>query len=110
MVWRQLEAVRDTKFINTLENFIQENVGKKYALTPQLLLKQKSVLNPTKTTAQYESFFCSQLVAATYKALGFLPQEVSTTQYWPVTFSQKENLQLIGGAKLGIEMIINFDL
>lgn len=73
-------------------------------------MKKQSILPTANQKKKYDSFFCSQLVAAAYKHVGILPKELSTTQYWPVTFSQKQNLQLTGGAKLGIEMLINFKL
>lgn len=73
-------------------------------------MKQKSVIGNPEEKQEYDSFFCSQLVAAAYKQLGFLPQDVSTTQYWPVSFSQDKNLKLTGGANLGVEMLINFNI
>jgi len=67
-------------------------------------------LNSNLDLQEKEGYFCSELAAAAYKHLGFLPKEKSSSQYWPVSFSLKENLQLINGASLGVEMLINFDI
>lgn len=88
----------------------KDNYGKSYDLSAEKLMKKVSALPTGNEKKKYESFFCSQLAAAALKHVGYLPKEVSTTQYWPVTFSQGSDLELIGGAKLGIEMLINFKL
>lgn len=28
-------------------------------------------------------YFCSELVASTYKAIGLLPENISSSSYWP---------------------------
>jgi len=52
--------------------------GKKYSVSPTKLLKKTNEDNET-----YESFFCSELVAACYKKMGLLPNTLSASQYWP---------------------------
>lgn len=72
-----------------------------------------SLLDPGsvyKDAKQYETFFCSELVAAAYKACGLISCEKSCSQYWPVTFSDKEQIDFLNGAKLEVQMDINFDL
>jgi hypothetical protein len=59
---------------------------------------------------EYESFFCSELVAAALKAVKLLPEGKASSEYWPVAFCQNKNLQLLQGASLGLEMLINFEL
>lgn len=54
------------------------------------------------------TFFCSELVAAAYKRLGLLPKNVSSTQYWPGSFSYEHEMTLEGGATLGQEYLIDF--
>ena len=71
------------------------------------------------------TFFCSELVAAAYKKIGILPKDISAAQYWPGiidfgfllltllstgTFSSEKQLNLLDGAKLGNEMLIDFKL
>lgn len=86
--------------------FLEENVGKKYELTTGKLFG-KNYRAPESGKDSYDSFFCSELVAAAYKELGMLPPDKASGQYWPVSFAQEKNLQLLKGAKLGIEMLIN---
>lgn len=120
VVWRSLEARRDKYFLKAMDNFIkvknflnknQENHKKKYELSIEKLMREESKF-PTEAGEKktYENFFCSQLVAAAYKTLGYLPKKIATSKYWPVNFSQEKNLELIGNATLGPEKLINFDL
>lgn len=73
-------------------------------------MKTQSVFSGGNGPKNYEDFFCSQLIAAAYKTVGLLPNQRSTTQYWPGNFTQEGNLKLRQGAELGPEMLINFNL
>ena len=33
-----------------------------------------------------KTFFCSELVAACYKRIGILPEEISAATYWPGSY------------------------
>lgn len=82
-------------------------MGKQYALTAAKLMGNK----PSEgQPAEGETYFCSELVGAALKSLGFLPKEVAASNYWPVSFSQEKKLQLIGDAQLCNEMQLNFDI
>jgi hypothetical protein len=63
---------------------------------------------PDKYTEK-STFFCSELVAASYKRLGLLPAKVSASQYWPGAFAADRKLKLID-AKLGGEYMIDFNI
>ena len=63
-----------------------------------------------KDAKQYESFFCSELVAAAWKACGIVSSSKSCSQYLPVTFSDKEHIEFLNGAKLEVQMDLNFEL
>ena len=41
---RRLEVHRDEKFLNTMQEFVRENLGKQYSCAPQKLLKAKSTI------------------------------------------------------------------
>ena len=56
-------------------------IGKKYAMTPLKLLKKNS--NIENQNFDKRTFFCSELVAATYKFLNLLPNHISSCRYWP---------------------------
>ena len=92
----------------------EENVGKSYDLSIGKFFKLESVLSSTKEDKEkgqkYDSFFCSELVAALYKACGLVSAKVSCTQYWPVTFSDKESIDFLNGAKLEPELTVNLGL
>jgi len=47
--------------------------GKKYSVSPSKLLKKN------EDNESYETFFCSELVAACYKKLGLLPSGLSAS-------------------------------
>lgn len=55
-----------------------------------------------------KGYFCSELVAVIYKLLGILPNNISSAQYWPGSFSAETLLPLRGGAALGDEYLICF--
>jgi len=63
-----------------------------------------------KDGQKYDSFFCSELVAALFKACGLVSAKVSCSQYWPVTFSDKSHIDFLNGAKLEAEMQVNLEL
>jgi hypothetical protein len=63
-----------------------------------------------KDANKYESFFCSELVAAAYKASGLVSYSKSCSQYWPISFSDKESIDFLNGAKLEAQVDIVFDL
>ncbi len=45
-----------------------------------------------------KTFFCSELIAACLKVMGFLPKQICCAQYWPGTFSSDTDLKLLNGA------------
>ena len=76
-------------------------------------MKMHSYFDPGsvyKDAKQYESFFCSELVAAAWKSSGLISSAKSCSQYWPVTFSDKEQIDFLNGAKLEAQMDIIFEL
>lgn len=91
-----------------LFTFVTEHTGKKYELSLKKLLKRTS-LGPEKIQknlkpgAQEEGFFCSELVAAAYKAVGLLDPFVASSRYLPVSFSQKKALKLLRDSSLSSE-------
>jgi len=84
-------------------------VGKKYGLNASKLL------NRTEKEIEVEisedkTYFCSELIAACYKRIDVLPNNVSASQYLPSTFGVGKKLALKEGAKLGDELLIDFHL
>ena len=90
-----------------LEEFIRTVIGMKYKLTASKLLRKKFKNDAEDTD---KSYFCSELVASAYKRLGLLPKEVSASQYWPGSFSNKGGIALVQeGARLEDEQEIEFE-
>jgi len=108
IMYRKLEINRTDDVINGIEKFVRYSVGKKYKITPTKLLKRKSTVKEDENVED-RTFFCSELVAACYKKIGLLPQEVSAAQYLPGSFAAEKKLTL-NNAKLGSETLIDFNI
>ncbi|ASF06964.1 hypothetical protein NBRGN_072_00600 [Nocardia brasiliensis NBRC 14402] len=55
---------------------------------------------------ELESAYCAEIVAATYQAMGLLPERRSPNWYDPGRFWSGDNLQLSGGYTLGGEIAV----
>jgi len=109
IMYRKLEINRSDDVINGIEKFVRYSVGKKYKITPTKLLKRKSTMKEDENI-ENRTFFCSELVAACYKKIGLLPQDVSAAQYLPGSFAAEKKLVLQNNAKLGDETLIDFNI
>ena len=83
IVYRRLELYRTKKDIQTIENTLKQVVGKKYNINIFSLFSNQLNLDSTKNLSSKKGFFCSELVATFYKALGLLPIDLSSSHYWP---------------------------
>jgi hypothetical protein len=61
-----------------LEKFIRTVIGMKYQLNASKILRKKCE-NDAENIREDKSYFCSELVASAYKALGLLPKDISAT-------------------------------
>ena len=104
LVLRKLNIVRNQENISKFEDFIDKVQGKNYRLTPNKILRRSKNVTP----GEEKSYFCSELIASAYKALGILPQDVPSCHYFPGKFAS-ESLPLINCA-LGEELLIDFSL
>lgn len=105
LMLRQLVVERTDEMLIKLEEFVKKVDGKKFKISPIKLLQRSSLEVP----GEESSFFCSELVASAYKAMGLLSAEIPASSYWPGDFSSDKNLNLVG-AKLSREILIDFDL
>lgn len=106
---RRLEVQRTPEMLAKLGDFRKNMVGKPYEQNKIELLKgMLGELWPTGATdTDYSAFFCSELIAATYKAMGLLPAEIPADRYAPKDFSvDGSGLGLLLGAKLGDELLV----
>ena len=93
--------------MNKLETFIRNVIGMRYKLNTSKIFKkidEHDYMNKNKD----QSYFCSELVACAYKCLEILPKEISASQYWPGSFSNKGGLNLLNRALLEDEQVIEF--
>jgi hypothetical protein len=67
-------------------------------------LRGRVPLRP-KAEATLESAFCAEIVAVTYEEMGLLPRR-RPNWYDPGRFWSGDDLELLGGAKLGAEIAV----
>ncbi|CAK76637.1 unnamed protein product (macronuclear) [Paramecium tetraurelia] len=112
IVYRRLKANRSAAFKTKLLDFVTNNLGKEFSCAPsKLLLQNSTTLGDVNLEAAKQfnrTYFCSELIAKSYKTLGFLPKSVSSTQYWPGSFSQKNPKLKLEQAELSDEFLIDF--
>lgn len=106
---RQLQVDRDREFQRSGEKFMMEVDGLDYQLTLSKLFRKTSVdTNEEEVMAKDHkdeneedkdaTYFCSELIATLYKTWKLLDRSVASAQYWPSSFSSRnENLNLLQG-------------
>ena len=105
IIYRSLEVIRTEEMIRELEQFVKRVEGKKFGIGPGKLIGKNSEIQPGTEV----NFFCSELIASAYKAMGIIPNTVKSSSIWPNDFSNERKLPLVNSA-LGQEMLIDFDL
>ena len=83
--------------LENLSHFIDATCGKAYEWT---LGKMMGRTSGTDFDDETRTFFCSELVAAAYKAVGLLRGDLPSTTYTPGDFADNE-VTLLQGATLG---------
>ena len=74
VVLRHIEVNRSQNMIERLEIFLKESVGNSYGMSTSKLLFHRPSAKPKKGVFVDEdrTFFCSELVAKTFKVLGIM--------------------------------------
>ena len=109
LAYRKLICEKDDEFYRTFIRFANTVLGRKYSLSIKKLMRSKTSHGSSEKQTN-EGYFCSELVAAFFKALKLLPENKAASRYWPGSFAARSKLKLINGAKLGPEMLVDFDL
>ena len=109
IVYRPLEFNRNYENQSALEKFIKKVVGKKYKLNPLKMIQKYSNLDSVINISEGKSYFCSELIGSILKSLGLLPENISSAQYWPGSFSAETKMILKNGAVFGDEYLIEFN-
>jgi hypothetical protein len=101
-VWRALvDVTRDALFMQKLESFMHSVDGAAFPSFAKLV--EQFALGKLDIKTSLTSFFCSELASDTYMHLALLPTNLPPNHYSPGSFAQSKNLQLLGGASLGVE-------
>lgn len=85
MALRRVHCERTAESITALQEWCMEVIGRPYRLTIEKLRRRNSA--STGGERDDQDFFCSQLVAEALKVFGVIPRGISSTQFWPSTFS-----------------------
>lgn len=104
IVYRPVLFERSNFLLNELQTFIEETKGKKFGFNAK-----KMILRSSKKAGKEDDFFCSELVASAYKAIGLISEDCDASKIWPVNFEKDDGIELIG-AKFGPLVEIDFDL
>ena len=104
LVYRSLDIMRTEDMIRKLEKFVKNVDGKKFGIGPGKFIRSTSV-----EPGEENNFFCSELVASAYKAMGIFPNTLKSSSLWPGDFLNDDKLPIENG-RLGQEMLIDFDL
>jgi hypothetical protein len=105
VTYRRLTCQRTEAFQSTIVENLRTWAGRPYELTIEKLTKTQSEVN-----SDYKDFFCSQLVAAFYKKLDLLPEEISACSYWPTSFASCRSLSMQPGTGLSEEMEVSLSV
>lgn len=106
---RKLFCNRQPSMIDTLNKVMQEThpcglpvVNGQYLELPYFLMGRfQNQPSPAGT------YFCSQLLAHTYMALGLLTQQYPDNSYVPADFTEELDVSLLNGAWLGREIYLD---
>lgn len=108
VVYRQLQGPRYEDGLQKLDEFLREAIGRKFGINLMKLMRKTSqVVKEGKIIDSDRTFFCSELVAKSFKVMGYLGEEKSSCQYHPGNFSAEKDLKLNFNCKLGEELLID---
>jgi len=85
--YRRLNCVRDEIFRKRSNDFVEKVQGLKYGVSIKTFMLNKR----DKWPANKSKFFCSELVTAFYKHLGFIQSSAKSHNYMPGDFAEKES-------------------
>jgi hypothetical protein len=108
---RRVFIKRSPDVMRRLQDWCGEVIGKPYGLTISKLRQRNSVSQGGEDTNS--DFFCSQLVAEGLKVAGAIPRGLSSTQYWPNTFSASSETHIKcekGVSFDAVDLTIDFSL
>jgi hypothetical protein len=103
--YRQLTAVRSEEMLKNLQTFIERVSGRRYRLSLGKLCGTRR-----RNSTNEVDYFCSELVAVCLQVMGLLTQDVIPGRFLPGSFSVKNDVALVEGARLGPEQMLIFEI
>ena len=73
------------KIVDESQIQIINNVSRNVTAIDQSGLNSESMI-VQENIPEYDSYFCSELVAAAYQSMGLLGRELPASDYWPRSF------------------------
>lgn len=90
-----------------MESFIRQVVGNDFNISlKKLFFKRQSV---AQEKIEERAFFCSELVTKAFKETGLLQTQLASSNFFPADFASQGRIQLVGEARFGDEMVIQFE-
>lgn len=102
--FRQLDVDVDREMEDAVLRTVARLDGTPFPSTAKLV--GRWARGRVRRQAPAELTYCAEVVAATYVAMGLLPDDVPTNYYDPGTFWSGDRLSLLRGARLGDEIAV----
>ena len=112
---RPISREIDEDMVRKLYDFRQKVKGKKYDNNTITLLMAAydGIFIPEEfvpdASNDLSSFFCSELIAATYQKIGLIPSKPPPSEYTPADFSEHGKVKLMKGYELGKEKLVKWN-
>jgi len=106
---RQLNRPLSESETQTLSRFRHEVSGRRFDYNMVELLRaawDSGIMSDNHE--ELSSLFCSELIAETFQALGFLDEDRPSNEYVPSDFSTEQSLPLKRGVSLGEEIMVRW--
>jgi hypothetical protein len=102
---RQLDAPVTAEMEDALLQAIARLDGTPFPAT--MALAGRWLRGRVRRPAKVETTYCAEVVAGTYQAMGLLGSDRPTNYYDPGSFWSGDELDLLGGARLGAEIRVD---
>ncbi|QYR20278.1 hypothetical protein KZ483_20970 [Paenibacillus sp. sptzw28] len=102
--FRILDAQRTPEMNAALLQFIKDVHESDFPNDQTLLIE--ILEGRANVKAPYSNFFCSELVAASYMAMGLLGNDRVPNGFWPVDFAEANQPDFLGQVKLGEQWML----
>ena len=106
---RYLNTDRDDDFVNRMSRYVGDQAVRRTDYPEEYQILKDFLEKRYLTTVEQGTFFCSELVAATYQAIGLIPEKPHSQSYSPRDFSETGHLPLMLRSMLSKEVWLAAD-